>query len=121
MRRTLIQRAAATGAAVAGGGAAAGAATAAACCVGPVVSPLIVAVLGASGAASVAGLKPFTPYLLIGSLLVLGYGFRLVYRRPKSCPVDAPRTRSPLWIRIVLWASAAVWLASVSITLFVAG
>lgn len=119
MNRRGVERAAAAGAAAAGTGAAVGAAVATACCVGPIVSPLIVAVLGAAGAASVAGLKPFTPYLMLGSLVALGFGFWLVYRRPKACAVEAPRQGSPLWVRAVLWGAAGIWLFSLAVTLFV--
>lgn len=110
----------AAGAAVAGTGAAIGAATAAVCCVTPVISPLIVAVLGAGGAVAVAGLKPYAPYLLGGSLIALGYGFRIAYRRPAACAVIGARPRSQRWIRLVLWGAAAIWVASALANLFFA-
>lgn len=110
------QRAGAAGAAVAGAGAALGAATATACCVGPVVSPLIVAVLGVSGAAAVAGLKPLAPYLLGGSLAVLGYGFWSVYRPRPACAAGESPCPTPRWIRLALWTAAAIWLVSLVVT-----
>lgn len=125
------ERATAAGAAVVGAGAAAGAATAAACCVAPVVSPLIVATLGVGGSVAVAGLAPYTPYLLLGSLLVLGGAFRLAYRRPQACAVDeaasvdeaAPadgfRPTPPRWLRVTLWGAAVVWLSSLLVSVFV--
>ncbi|MGH7583221.1 MAG: hypothetical protein ACREL5_08365, partial [Gemmatimonadales bacterium] len=58
------KRLVAAGAAAAGTSAAVGAASAAACCATPVLSPLIVGVLGASGAVALAGLKPYAPYLM---------------------------------------------------------
>src|SRR5215510_12858218 len=66
------------GAAAAGAGSALVAVLASSCCV-PILAPLIVAVLGAGGAAW-AGLKPYSPYLLGGSLLLLLYGLWTVYR-----------------------------------------
>ncbi|HEX5438033.1 MAG TPA: mercuric transporter MerT family protein [Gemmatimonadaceae bacterium] len=102
----------AAGAAAAGTGAAVGAAAAAVCCVTPVVSPLIVAVLGAGGAVALAGLKPYAPYIMGGSLAALAYGFWVVYRRPVRCVVDGPRPRERRWIRLVLWVAAVIWVAS---------
>ena len=39
----------------------------AACCVSPVVAPIIVSVLGASGAVWAAGLKPYSWWILVGA------------------------------------------------------
>jgi hypothetical protein len=64
----------ALGAATAGAGSALAAVLASSCCVGPVIAPFVVAVLGASGAAWAAGLKPYSPYILAGSLAFLLYG-----------------------------------------------
>lgn len=72
-----------TGVALAGTGAATGATLAAACCA-PVISPLIVTVLGVGSAVWLAGLKPHSPYLLAGSFVFLAYGFRSVYGRPAA-------------------------------------
>jgi mercuric ion transport protein len=109
------------GAAVAGGGAAVGAAAASACCVGPVISPLIVSVLGAGGAAWAAGLKPYSPYLLGGALIPLLYGFWAVYRRPRACATTdgtRVRERSPIWLRAILWTAGALWLTALAANLF---
>jgi mercuric ion transport protein len=121
VRGGAAERAGAAGAAVAGTGAAVGAAAATACCVGPVVSPLIVAVLGAGGAASLAGLKPYTPYLLGASLAALGLGFWLVYRRRPACDVGEARRGPPRWIQVVLWGAAAIWVGSALVNLLVPG
>ncbi|HEX8724531.1 MAG TPA: hypothetical protein VF737_03970 [Gemmatimonadaceae bacterium] len=121
MSRTPINTAIAAGAAVAGTGAAIGAVTAAVCCVSPVISPLIVAVLGAGGAVALAGLKQYAPYLMGGSLLALGYGFWVVYRRPAACAVPGARPRPRRWIRLVLWGAAAIWVASAVANVFFAG
>ena len=102
------------GAAIASAGAAATATAAAACCV-PVVSPLLVAAIGASGAAWVTGLKPWAPFLLAGGLLLLLYAFRTV-RRVRRCEAGAPPPLRP-WIGrgtlLLLGLSALVWIGSV--------
>jgi hypothetical protein len=109
---------AALSAAAAGAGSALAAVLASSCCVGPVVAPLIVAVLGAGGAAWAAGLKPYSPYLLAGSFIVLLVGLWTVYRpRPacaaKGCPTPVGRD-----VKAVLWTSAAVWLLAALLNLF---
>lgn len=101
------------GAGAAGAGAALVAVFASSCCV-PVIAPLIVAVLGASGAAWAAGLKPYSPYILAGSLALLLHGMWMVYRprpacTPEGCPTGAGRgVKAVLWVAAVLWAVAAL-------------
>ncbi len=101
------------GAAAAGAGAAALATAAGACCL-PIVAPLVVAVLGASGAAWAAGLKPYSLVILGFAALLLAYGYWMVYRpRPElageACPVQRPLSpRLVLWLATALWAVAAV-------------
>jgi hypothetical protein len=79
-----------------------------------VIAPLIVAVLGASGAAWAAGLKPYSPYLLMGSLALLLFGLWTAYRpRPacssEGCPPGASRgVKATLWVALVIWALAAL-------------
>lgn len=106
----------AVGAALTSGGAAATATAAVACCV-PVLSSILVAVLGASGAAWVSGLRPLSPYLLLVSVLLLGYAFRRVYGRRVNCTPESPPTARRVWLgRIVLgllWLSAVVWAGAV--------
>lgn len=109
----------ATGAALTSAGAATAAAAAVACCV-PVVSPLLVTVLGASGAVWVTGLKPYSPYLLLGSLLLLILAFLRAYRPVGTCLLGVagsglrgfrpPRAR---FTRVLLWFSTLVWLVGV--------
>lgn len=104
----------ALGAGTAGAGAALVAVFASSCCI-PVIAPLIVAVLGASGAAWAAGLKPYSPYILAGSLALLLYGMWMVYRhRPACSPEGCPTTgagrgvKAVLWVAVVLWGVAAL-------------
>src|SRR5262249_499581 len=46
-----------------------------ACCVSPVLAPIFVSVLGASGAVWAAGLKPYGWWILGGSAALLALGF----------------------------------------------
>jgi hypothetical protein len=75
---------------------------------------LVVAVLGASGAAWAAGLKPYSPYILAGSLALLLYGMWTVYRPrpacgPEGCPAGAGRgTKVVLWVAVAMWALATL-------------
>lgn len=103
------------GAAVSGAGAALVATAATACCAGPIAAPLIVGILGASGAAWAAGLKPYSPWLLGGSFLMLAFGFRSAYRRPARCDTSGHRrsSMSAKAVRGVLWLAAALWIAAV--------
>jgi mercuric ion transport protein len=114
------ERATAASAALAATGAAVGVAVASACCVGPVISPLIVGLLGAGGAVWAADLEPYSPYILAASGALLGYGFLVTYRRPRECAAgdDAAlgrNRRSPRWLRLALWAAALLWAASLAI------
>jgi hypothetical protein len=110
----------AAGAAVSGASAALVATAATACCAGPVLAPLIVAALGASGAAWAAGLRPYSPWLLAGSFFLLAYGFWAVYRIPGSCtvPTAAVRGWSGRAVKGALWLAALLWLVAVAANLF---
>lgn len=101
---------AAVAAASSGVGAALAATVGSACCVGPVIAPIFVSVLGASGAAWAAGLKPYAPYILLGSFLLLAYGF-WIDRRRRRCTAGVC-TPSPRGVRLVLWIASALWVAS---------
>ena len=80
------------------------------CCIGP----LAITMLGVNGAILAAGVKPYRPYLLGGSLLMLGFAFWQLYGRGRrrsesglapNCPVSASR-----WSRGLLWTAAVMWL-----------
>jgi hypothetical protein len=94
-----------TAAASVGAGAALTATLAGACCISPTLAPLIVGVLGVSGAVTLAGIKPYTPWLLGGSLFMLAYAFWSAYRRRGECAVKPRRG-----VRAMLWISALVWM-----------
>lgn len=87
-----------------------------ACCVSPVIAPLVVGILGASGAAWAAGWKPYTGVLLLASGALLGWSFWLVYRPREACVIDEAPLASSRWaprvVKIVMWSGAAIWLAA---------
>lgn len=111
---------AAVGAALSGAGGAFVATAATACCSGPLLAPLIVGVLGASGAAWAAGLKPYSPWLLAGSAGMLGLGFWSSYRAAPSCEVVPSKQgqRTATIVRGVLWISALLWIAAAAVNIF---
>ena len=97
-----------TAAAGVGAGAALTATLAGACCISPTLAPLIVGVLGVSGAVTLAGIKPYTPWLLGASFLMLAYAFWSAYRRRGECAVKPRRgVRAMLWISALVWTLAA--------------
>ena len=98
----------AVGVAAAGAGAAALATAASACCV-PVIAPLVVAVLGAGGAAWAAGLKPYSLAILAAAGLLLAYGFWVAYHPRPAAAGEACPVRRPLTPRLVLWVASALW------------
>ena len=105
------------GAATTGAGAAILATAATACCV-PVLAPLLVSVLGVSGAIWAASLEPYSRHILFASGLLLAYGFWTVYRvRPvvagSVCPV-----KRPLAVRWLLWCSALLWTVALAVNGF---
>jgi hypothetical protein len=102
----------AIGAAGLGTGAALTAGVASACCVGPTLAPIFLSVLGASGLATVSGLRPFTPWLLLGSGLMLSFSFWSSYRRSSCAGLPPPVSRAVYVARLVTWLAAALWLVS---------
>lgn len=110
----------AVGAASTGIGAALVTLVAGACCISPVLAPLIVGLLGASGAVWVASLKPYAWWVLAlaGSALVAG--FWTVYRPRTACAIGDFPKRSRLMPRIAkisLWFGAICWTAALMLRL----
>ena len=103
--------------AAAGAGAAALATAAGACCV-PVIAPLIVAVLGAGGAAWAAGLKPYSLAILVLAGLFLGYGYWVLYRPRTAAAGEACAVVRPIAPQVVLWIATAFWILAVLLNLF---
>jgi hypothetical protein len=114
------KHAGAIGAATVGTGAALTAGIAGACCVGPALAPIFVTVLGAGGLAAVAGLRPYTPWLLLASGPMLGFSFWQTYRR-SACAVEGAATPVPFGLRLaryITWAAALLWLASAAYAIY---
>lgn len=99
------------------------AAGAAVCCTGPVTAPLVVAAFGASGAAWLAGLKPYVPYLLAAALIALIYASRSIRRERRACTIEPASRIRLVAARVsvaVLWLSAVLWLGA-AMTFFLLG
>ena len=110
----------ALGAATTGVGAAVVTLVAGACCVSPVLAPLIVGVLGASGAVWAASLKPYAWWILGFAGLSLVGGFWTVYRPRPACDIRDGSRRSRLIPRIAkvsLWIGAVCWTAALMLRL----
>ena len=85
-----------------------GALAASACC----ILPLVFVTVGISGAwiGNLTALAPYKPYFAASTLALLGYGYYLVYVRPKqacaggSCarPLPGRLVKFTLWIATVL-------------------
>ena len=88
----------------------------AACCVSPILAPLLLSVLGASGLVWAAGLKPYGWWVLGGAFACLAVGFWTVYRPRPACPIEAIPRRQRILSRVAkvsLWFGAACWVAGV--------
>lgn len=94
------------GAALSGAGAALGAGAASMCCVGP----LAVSILGVGGAVAAAGLRPYRLYLLVGSFLLIGYGFWDVAGRRRACAEGGCSDRGLSLSRAIVWVAALLWM-----------
>lgn len=89
-----------------------GALAASSCC----ILPLVLFSLGISGAwiGTLTALAPLKPYFLAGTFALLGYGYYLVYLKPKqacaggSCALPLPNriVKLSLWIATVLSSAA---------------
>lgn len=79
------------------------------CCIGP----WTVALLGVSGAISMARWQPFRPYILAVAALALAWGFWRTYRLRKVCLVEGCEDKKPgLAMHLMLWLSAALLVAA---------
>jgi mercuric ion transport protein len=92
-----------------------GALAASACC----IVPLLLFSLGISGAwiGNLTAFEPYKPIFIAVSLGFLGYGYWLVYRRPKACaegeacaqPLPNNLVKSVLWVSTFLIMLALFW------------
>jgi hypothetical protein len=116
---TRADEASAIGAAGLGTGAAITAGVASACCVGPALAPIFLSVLGASGLATVSALRPFTPWLLLASALMLGFSFWRTHQRPACANGIAPPISHAVHIaRVITWLAATLWLISAAYSIY---
>jgi mercuric ion transport protein len=75
------------------------------CC----VAPWAVTLLGVAGAVLLARLAFFQPYIVAATIVLLGFGFWFVYRRPRAaaaCNVAQQRR-----LRWLVWSAAIVVIA----------
>lgn len=91
-----------------------GALAASSCC----VLPLVLFSLGISGAwiGNLTALAPYQPYFVAGTLALLGYGYYLVYLKPKQACADGSCAR-PLPNRLVkssLWSATVLVVAAMA-------
>ncbi len=98
-------------------GALLGALASSSCC----VVPLALFSIGVGGAwiGNLVALAPYQPYFVAATLLFLGTGFVMVYRRPKVAvdadgvfcarPMAGRITKTALWLSTVLVAAAAAF------------
>jgi mercuric ion transport protein len=91
-----------------------GALAATSCC----ILPLMLFSVGISGAwiANLTALAPYKPYFAAGTLALLGYGYYLVYVKPRQACSGGSCTR-PLPSRLVkssLWIAAALVVAALA-------
>ena len=85
-----------------------GAIAASSCC----IVPLILFSLGIGGAwiGNLTALAPYKPLFVVGTVGVLGYGFYLVYWRPRRACADGAACARPIPNRLV---KSALWIATV--------
>ena len=91
-----------------------GALAASSCC----ILPLVLFSLGISGAwiSNFTALAPYKPYFAAGTLALLGYGYYLVYVKPKQVCADGSCAR-PLPNRLV---KSSLWIATVLVVVALA-
>lgn len=100
---------------VAAAGGVLGAIAASACC----LVPFVLFSLGASGAwlGQLTSLSPYQPIFVAITAGFLGYGYWLVYRKPKVACAEQAACAKPLPNRVVksaLWSSTALVIAAFS-------
>ena len=85
-----------------------GALAASTCC----ILPLVLFSLGISGAwiGQLTALSPYQPIFIALTVLCLGYGYWLVYRKPKQACMEGMACARPLPNRLV---KTMLWLATV--------
>ena len=92
-----------------------GAIAASSCC----ILPLVLFSLGASGAwiGQLTSLAPYQPIFVAVTVGFLGYGYWLVYRKPKAACAEQAACAKPVPNRVVksaLWAATALVITAFS-------
>lgn len=90
-----------------------GAIVASSCC----ILPLVLTVFGVSGAwiANLRALAPYQPIVIAMTAAALGYGFYLVYWKPRRASVDGAVCTRPLVSNRIV--QGALWLATLIVLL----
>jgi len=84
------------------------------CC----VAPWAVGLIGVAGAVALARLTVLTPYLITGSVVLLGLAFFLAYRPRPVCAEETCEITSRRRLRWVAWGGAVLVVATLAIVLF---
>ena len=92
-----------------------GAVAASSCC----ILPLLLFSLGAGGAwiGNLTALAPYQPIFMAITVALLGYGFWLVYRKPKAVCAEGDACARPLPNRLVktgLWTATVIVVAALA-------
>jgi mercuric ion transport protein len=87
-----------------------GAFAASSCC----IVPLVLFSLGIGGAwiGNLTALAPYKPLFVTGTAVVLGYGYYLVYWKPRQACGDGTACARPIPSRLV---QIALWIATVTV------
>lgn len=87
------------------------------CCLGP----LVFALLGVGGAGLLVKLEPYRPYFIATTFALLGAGFFLTYRTPKTVGAaaggpdcDCPAPRANRAGKVMLWIATMLVVAFLS-------
>lgn len=92
-----------------------GAVAASSCCILPVA--LFSLGIGGAWIGNLTALAPYQPVFVVISLGLLGYGYWLVYRRPKAACDDAAACARPMpnrMVKLVLWLATVLVIAAVA-------
>ena len=74
------------------------------CCIGP----WSVALLGVSGAITMARYAYLRPYILVVAAIMLGWAFWRVYFKLRDCDDNGCETRTSYWLQAALWIAAVM-------------
>jgi len=90
-----------------------GALAASSCC----IVPLVLFSLGIGGAwiGNLTALAPYQPLFVAGTAGLLGYGFYLVYRKPRQACADAATCARPIpkrFVKLALWFAMVLVVAA---------